>query len=155
MTYHIMPDDFVPPEERSRFVPRPDRNITAALALDPDLVIINLPSNDAARRFSVFEQLANYDIILEEAAAQSVPVWVTTTQPRNFPDEERRENLMEMRDSTFTHFGDFAIDFWNGLALSDGTIDPLWDRDGVHLNDAAHRILFERVRAKNIFCEVF
>ena len=88
-----------------------------------------------------------------EAAAQSVPAWIATTQPRNLTIAGRT-NLMEMRDSTFTRFDDFAVDFWTTLALSDGTIDPLYDSgDGIHLNDAGHRILLGRVTAKGIFCE--
>ncbi len=150
-TYHIMPTGFVPPAGRPS--PDPAQNITQALGVAPDLLIINLPSNDAASSYPVSEQLANYDVILAEAAAQSVPAWIATTQPRNL-SAARRANLMEMRDSTFARFGDFAVDFWNTLALSDGTIDPLYDKgDGVHLNDAGHRILFERMSAKGIFCE--
>ena len=99
------------------------------------------------------EQLANYDIILAEAATQSVPTWVSTTQPRNF-SAGARANLMEMRDSTFTRLGDYAVDLWSTLALSDGMIHPLYDSgDGIHLNDSGHRILLERVTAKSIFCE--
>ena len=150
-TYHIMPTGFVPPVGRP--APDPAQNITQALALVPDLLIINLPSNDARFGYPVSEQLANYDIILAQAAAQAVPGWIATTQPRNL-SVAGRANLMEMRDSTFTRFGDFAVDFWNTLALSDGTINPLYDRgDGIHLNDAGHRILLERVTAKGIFCE--
>ena len=150
-TYHIMPTGFVPPTGRPS--PDPAHNVTQALALAPDLLIINLPSNDAAFGYPVPEQLANYDIILAEAATQSVPAWVSTTQPRNF-SAGGRANLMEMRDSTFTRFGDYAVDLWSTLALSDGMIAPLYDSgDGIHLNDSGHQVLLERVTAKGIFCE--
>jgi lysophospholipase L1-like esterase len=142
-TYHMMPSDHVPPDGR----PKPDlcRSITMALHLDPSAVIINLPSNDASYGYTVEEQLTNYNRILDYARRKNVPIWITTTQPRNL-STEGRENLMAMRDSTFSRFGAKAIDFWSGLAMEDGSIDPAFDSgDGVHLNDGAHRILFQRV----------
>jgi lysophospholipase L1-like esterase len=142
-TYHMMPRDHNAPEERPKA--DPCRCITMALHLDPSAVIINLPSNDASYGYSVDEQLANYDLILGLARERKVPVWITTTQPRNL-SAEGRENLMAVRDSTYSRFGGKAIDFWSGLAMPDGSIDPAFDSgDGVHLNDRAHEILFQRV----------
>ena len=142
-TYHLMPRDHLSPEGRPQ--PDPCRCITMALHLDPDAIIINLPSNDAAYGYSVEEQLANYDSILALAGRRETPVWITTTQPRNLTIEGRN-NLMAVRDSTDARFGGRAIDFWDGLAMEDGSIDPAFDSgDGVHLNDRAHLILFQRV----------
>jgi lysophospholipase L1-like esterase len=88
-TYHIMPTGNVPPQGRS--YPDTLRNINRAIgAKDADAVIINLPSNDAANNYSVEDQLANYDAILAYAANASVPVWITTTQPRNLSQNGRR-----------------------------------------------------------------
>jgi len=141
-TYHLMPREHIPGGKRPR--PDPCRSITTALRLDPDAIIINLPSNDAAYGYSVEEQLANYDSLLASAGRRDTPVWITTTQPRNLTIEGRA-NLMAMRDSTHARFGERAIDFWSGLAMEDGSIDPDYDSgDGVHLNDRAHRILFQR-----------
>ncbi len=147
-TYHIMPAGYVPPPNR----PLPDnsRNISNAVNRDPDAIIINLPSNDAAFGYSVSEQLANYDSVLAVSNAANIPVWISTTQPRNL-SASGRQNLMEMRDSTFARFGDKALDFWTDLAMPDGTINPIYDSgDGVHLNDAGHGILFNRVVAAGI-----
>jgi len=142
-TYHFIPWGSVPPQDRPK--PDPARCITAAFSLNPSAIIINLPSNDAAYGYSVYEQLANYEGILAVAHGQDVPVWITTTQPRNL-SSAKRQNLMDMRDSTFSHFGSKAIDFWTGIAREDGTIDSRFDcGDGVHLNDVGHRVLFERV----------
>jgi lysophospholipase L1-like esterase len=140
-TYHVLPDDFVPSPER----PSPDtlRNITKALSYHPTAIIINLPSNDATAGYSVQEQLANYDIIISLTSESGVPVWVATTQPRNL-SAAGRQNLIDMRDSTYTRFEN-PIDFWTGLAEADGNIKPKYNSgDNVHLNDAAHKILFER-----------
>jgi lysophospholipase L1-like esterase len=142
-TYHLMPRDHIPPQDRP--TPDPCRCITMALHLNPTVIIINLPSNDAAYGYSVEEQLVNYDSLLALSSRKEVPLWITTTQPRNLP-AEGRNNLMAVRDSTWARFGDRTIDFWTGLAQPDGTIDQDYDcGDGVHLNDRAHRILFQRV----------
>lgn len=146
-TYHLMPDGFVPPAGR----PTPDtaRNITEAVDLGADAVLINLPSNDAMNGWSVGTQLANYDLMLAEAAG--IPVWISTTQPRN-TTPATRANLAEMKDSTLARWGDQAVDFWTTIANPDGTINGAWDSgDGVHLNNAAHGILFARVDAKDVW----
>ncbi len=151
-TYHLMPDDFQPPGNRP--APSVGHNITTALLLDADVIIINLPSNDAARNYSVAEQLANYDSVLAKAGEKNVPVWITTTQPRNLSSSQR-QNLMAMRDSTFSRFGEKAIDFWNGLANEDGTIKPEFNSgDNIHLNDKAHRILEQRVIEKDVLSKL-
>ncbi len=148
-TYQLMPDGYLPPAGR----PAPDtsHNISKAISYNPSAIIINLPSNDVANGFSIQEQLANYDTILAKASEANIPVWITTTQPRNF-SEEKRNLQVEMRDSTFSRFGDHAIDFWNGIADSNNGIKPEYNSgDGVHLNNAGHRILYERVVAKQIY----
>lgn len=142
-TYHLLPTGTQPPGGRPQ--PDPEWNITHALALVPDAIIINLPSNDAARGYAVEEQLANYDVMLEAAEAKGVPVWIATTQPRNLDGAGRRAQVA-MRDSTFARFAPRAIDFWTGLAEDDATIKPAYDSgDGVHLNNRAHALLFQRV----------
>jgi lysophospholipase L1-like esterase len=148
-TYHILPSG-----SYTTGKPNPDvnRNITKALSYEPDAIIINLPSNDAAALYPVQDQLKNYDLVLSKADSAGVPVWVATTQPRNmaFPNQI---NLVVMRDSTISRFGEMAIDFWTELADSAtvGSINDDYDSgDGVHLNDAGHRLLFERVIEKNI-----
>lgn len=147
-TYHILPSGQATPANR----PKPDdqRNITRALSLQPDGVIINLPSNDATAGYSIEEQLTNYDSVLAVANRSNTPVWIATTQPRNL-SQTGRQNLMAMRDSTLARFGNLAIDFWTELAQANGMINSQYDcGDGVHLNDAAHEILFNRVNQKNI-----
>jgi lysophospholipase L1-like esterase len=147
-TPNVLPTDHAPRDGRSR--PDAGRNISEALRLQPDAIIINLPSNDAAYGIPVEEQLANYELIMERAREASVPVWITTTQPRNM-SAEQREALLVMRDSTHSRWPEQTIDFWTGLATDDGHVVPAMDSgDGIHLNAAAHRIMFERVREHGI-----
>lgn len=151
-TYHIMPDGFVPPPGRPN--PAQDLNITKALNVGADAIIINLPSNDQVNGYSIQETIANYDTLMAIAAASKVQIWLSTTQPRN-TSQAIRDVLMEMRDSTYALYGDYAVDFWTDIANPDGTVNPIYDSgDGVHLNDAAHGVLFSRVDAKDIWTAI-
>jgi lysophospholipase L1-like esterase len=145
-TYDIMPTGFTPPAGRP--TPKTGHNITQALAYNPDVLIINLPSNDAANGYAVSEQLANYDVITSQVTDPKTTLFVSTTQPRNIADASRRALLLEMRDSTYARFGTNTMDFWTTLANPDGTIVPAYNSgDGIHLNNAGHKILFERAVA--------
>ncbi|HMB93348.1 MAG TPA: glucoamylase family protein, partial [Rhodothermales bacterium] len=143
-THHLMPARVSPLEGRP--APDPLRNIDAALVRDPVAIIINLPSNDAAAGFGLEEQMENFAAMVSKAEAQGVPVWITTTQPRNL-DDEWRQVQVDLKDTILETYGDHAIDFWTGIANEDATLNPVHDSgDNLHLNDDAHRILFERVR---------
>lgn len=129
----------------------PEKNITKALSYEPDAVIINLPSNDAAQNRSVEDQLTNYQIILGEAYHQNIPVWVTTPQPRNF-EEHQVEIQKNMVEATYAAFQEaFIIDLWNCFADEKGWIKEKYNSgDGVHLNDLAHQLIYKRVIGVNI-----
>ncbi|HOT96540.1 MAG TPA: SGNH/GDSL hydrolase family protein [bacterium] len=147
-TYQIMPDGFVPPSRR--FTPLEYHNITQAVRLHPKAIIINLPSNDAANYFSIAEQIANFDTLAGYASRYQIPFWFSTTQPRNFRDPRQRDALKVMRDSILSRYSNgiwtHALDFWSGLADSTGNILPAYDcGDHIHLNNAGHHLLFERV----------
>ncbi len=151
-TYDIMPNSFIPLDLRPE--PKIGNNITKALTYNPKAIIINLPSNDVNMGFSIREQLANYDTILTLANLGNIPVWVSTTQPRNFENDKIQLQLA-MRDSTYSRFGEKTIDFWTGIADSNGRIIPSFNSgDGIHLNDKGHAILFSRVLDKQIFDQV-
>lgn len=146
-TYQIMPSWFVAPAGR----PATDttRNVTQAISLQPDAIIINMPSNDVATGVTLPEQLNNYRVMVASADSAQIPVWVCTTQPRNFSSVARRALQVAARDSIFAEYGVKAIDFWSGFATPTDSIQPIYDSgDGVHLNDAAHAILFSRVAQK-------
>ena len=100
--------------------------------------------------FSVAEQMANYQVILDQAADTGVPVWITTPQPRNL-DASGREALSALLEASRREFPDALLDFWTDLAAGDGSIRPEYDAgDGIHLNDAAHAILAQRVEESGI-----
>ena len=109
-----------------------------------------MPTNDAANDFSVAEQQANYERALRLADSAHVPVWVTTTQPRNNMTVAQVSNLIAMRDWTYTRFGDKAVDFWTTIANPDGSIAAYYDYDYAHVNDLGHNVLYKRMVAETI-----
>lgn len=148
-TYQIQPSGFVPPVGRP--APSSGHNITAALALGPRALVVNMPSNDAAERYTPEEQLANFARVSAAAAAARVPLWVTTTQPRNFGDASQLAAQVEVRDAILRRFAPRTLDFWTPFATSSGKLAARFDAgDGTHLNDAGHAVLLERVVAAGI-----
>lgn len=153
-TYHIMPDWFTPPPNRP--TSNPNNNVSQAVALGADAIIVNMPSNDASNFFGIDEQMFNFQTIAAVADSANIPVWICTPQPKTPFGATQDAIQLGVRDSVFSTFGNMAIDFWNGIALPSNDIDPIFDSgDGTHLNDAAHAILVDRVRDKNILSAIF
>ncbi len=147
-TYHMLPTGT--PEKADRPKPDPRHNITRALALDPDALIIAFTSNDRTYGFSNEEQMANFEAVRQLAEAQGVDVWFTTTTPRNL-DAAARADQKAVADALKARYPDRVLDFWEGMDEPDGTIKPAYDSgDHVHFNDEAHRIWFERAMAARI-----
>ncbi|MEZ4918044.1 MAG: SGNH/GDSL hydrolase family protein [Saprospiraceae bacterium] len=151
-SYQLLPDDAGP--FRARPLVDTLRNISKAIAFQPDAVIVNLPSNDTVSGHDADEQISNFKSIAQKALAQGILVWVCTPQPRALPPEQMAVQL-EVRDRVLNDFGPFAIDAWTPLANPDGSMLKAVDSgDGTHLNDQGHQLLFEQVIAKNIPEEV-
>jgi lysophospholipase L1-like esterase len=142
-TWRLMPDYFTAPSGR----PSPDtlRNISEAIRRNPDVIIINLPSNDAAIGTGTNQQMQNFIHMDSLANSMGIDFWVCTTQPRN-GNATLKSIQVAVRDSILSRFGKRAINFWQGIADSSRSIDPNFDSgDGVHLNNHGHRILMQRV----------
>ncbi|MBS1654507.1 MAG: SGNH/GDSL hydrolase family protein [Bacteroidetes bacterium] len=151
-TYEEMPTSFVPPAGRP--LPDPNCNVTKALSLNPDVVIINLPTNDAYYYFSKKEYMDNLRLMYSVITSSGAQCYISTTQPRNFTDAARRDTLRTLVDSINNNFGLYSIDFWTDLVSNDGLnyMKPEINYgDGIHVNDLGHYYLFLRVRNKNIF----
>jgi len=149
-TYDVMPSYFIPPA--SRPTPKTNNNITFALSYKPQAIIINLPSNDANMGYTVSEQLANFKQIINEATLLGTKVWATTTQPRDFAESTKRQNLITVKDSILLIYGENAINVWDGLAQTNGMILSQFNSgDGIHLNDKGHRFIFNKVVERGIW----
>ncbi|MEO5995103.1 MAG: PA14 domain-containing protein [Chitinophagaceae bacterium] len=152
--YQGMPITNTPPPA-DRNSPRPYNNITEGLQGNPDVVLINYPSN-GYDIFSIDEVLYCLRTIKQTANSAGKPCYITTSQPRNDPESFRTEpvrmKMAEIKNRILSEFGSFAINFWDGIANPvDNSLLSLYDADGTHLNNAGHRILFNRVLERNIF----
>ncbi|MFA0960566.1 fibronectin type III domain-containing protein [Roseivirga sp. BDSF3-8] len=144
-TYHIMPDGN---SVSGRPTPDTNRNITEALSLNPDFIIVNLPSNDVQQGYTNTETMNNLIAVKQAAAAQGVDVFFTTTQPRDI-DVTSRDRLAEQAGLIKSTFGPFSIGIFNLLADSNNRIRPAYaSGDGVHLNNAGHAVIYDQVKAK-------
>lgn len=147
-TYHLMPDGYEP--RAGAPPPDPQRNITRALALKPHAVIVNLPSNDASAGVDAATQMQNFRLMARLAAEKGVPLWICTPQPREFGPAEVAIQLA-LLDSIQAEFPVHFIDFWQTFADAEGLPRRRYDSgDGIHLNDAGHQILWQRVLAAEI-----
>jgi lysophospholipase L1-like esterase len=148
-SYHCNPAWFNPGPTRP--APIYARSISRAVNPDngfrkPDAIIISLPTNDGASAFTLAETRANFERMVATADSLHIPVWVTTSQPRNDLPQSQVNLLLALRDWVLPHFGAKALDFWTDIAGPDNLIKPqLRTGDLVHLNDSAHGILFDRV----------
>jgi lysophospholipase L1-like esterase len=147
-TYQIQPTGTVNPADRPAV--EPEHNITAALELHPSAIVVNLPSNDAAMSVPVADSLANIAKVASLARDAHVPIWVTTSQPRQLPPDGVKA-IVEYREQILKIYGDHALDFFTPLATPDALPIPALNQgDGIHPNAEGHRLLFEQVRAANL-----
>jgi lysophospholipase L1-like esterase len=152
-TYQEMPNDFTPPPGR----PLPDEfyNITKALSYDPDIVIINLPSNDLSYGYAKSETMSNFRLMYSAVCASGARCYITTPQPRNDFDDAQRDSLFSLVDSVTNAFGAYAVNFWDCLVTTDGQ-HMLKDElratgSSIHVNNMGHQLLFGIIRDGYIF----
>ena len=147
-TYQMQPSGYAPPGN----LPKPDTNhdITAALALKPDAIIINMPSNDTNANYPAADQMANFERVTKLAGQNGAACWVTTSQPRNFTGDSdqvkqtKHALLMTVKDAIKQKYGDHTLDFWTQFADASGNIkDQYGAGDGTHMNDEAHALLVQ------------
>jgi lysophospholipase L1-like esterase len=145
-SYHILPDTSGTPAGRPR--PSKEHNISKALTLHPDVIIINMPSNDVSAGFTTAEYQRNLSAVADIARTHHITCYITTTQPRN-TEPAKRKQLEQVRDYIIASYPETYINFWEGIGAADGTVEPKYDSgDGLHLNGLGHRLFFERVKAR-------
>lgn len=143
-SYDKMPTGYTPPPNR----PSPDgvANITGLLADNPNIIIVNLPSNDVAAGFADQETIDNFIVLDSLAKLNGAEIFFTTTQPRNFPDLSRRIQLRDKAKLFEQFFGDRIIDIYSYLVDSTNwRIRQEYRGDQVHVNTGGHRIIYEKI----------
>ena len=148
-TYYNLPTGTINPTGK----PAVDttHNITAALALNPDAIIISHPAD--ANKLSLTEAMANLQTIVATANAAGVQVWIATSQPIITNASTANTNIrLSYRTAIMQTYGTHALDFWSPMVNPDDTAIPslLTAYDGIHPSAAGHLVLFEQIKAANI-----
>jgi lysophospholipase L1-like esterase len=144
-----MPDGFTSPSGRPK--PNIEGNISRALELKPDLVIINLPTNDVANNYNEQEIIANFESVTENLRAENIPFIITGTQPRSL-SVEKRQRLKNLNTKLRLVYESKMFDYYNLLSTADDLIQKEYSAgDGVHMNNAGHRIIYENLFQLDVF----
>ncbi len=125
------------------------RNLTAALDLQPEVLIVNVPDAASTSDTAITLQLAAYARIMQQAEAEGVKIYLASPQPR-VVDADEIARQVAMRDSMLSRFGAARItDVWTRLATAEGSMRPEFDfGDGVQVNDDGHREISRQVLAQ-------
>ncbi|HEX2871684.1 MAG TPA: SGNH/GDSL hydrolase family protein [Polyangiaceae bacterium] len=129
----------------------PQHNVTAALATNPDALIVAFPSQALVEMGMADEVIEGLQLIVATAAAKGVPTWVATNQPNKNTLASTAAQL-SYRGRVMATFGERALDFWTPLADANGVAVPalLNPYDSVHPSGEGHRVLFEQVLAADL-----
>jgi lysophospholipase L1-like esterase len=116
-TYHGLPTGSA--EVTGRPTPDIAKNITAAIATNPDAIITNYVGDGG---FGNDETMANLTVIAVEATKAGIPLWVATTQPSiNGQTSTVIAERQDQSNRVIAQFESHAIDFWSPLADSSGS----------------------------------
>ncbi|MEQ8475976.1 fibronectin type III domain-containing protein [Fulvivirga sp.] len=148
-TYHVREDG----EDGGGYAnaPNPDYNITHALSLNPDIIIVNLPSNNVADNIDISTTIQHYQELKTLADDDGVEIFFTTTQPRDFNTNSVKRHLLEDEANVVRqNFGQYVIDIYDELTDfgNDNRIKSQYAQgDGTHLNILGHNYILSEVLA--------
>jgi lysophospholipase L1-like esterase len=148
-TYDGMPTGTVRPDGT---VVTTQYNVTAALnTYHADIVLVNYPTNDVGLGYSAAQTLSNLQTIYNTVVNAGKTCFITTTQPRTSFTTDQKLMLKSERNMILDQFGHHALNFYNGIVAADSlNINPVYNYDGTHVNNAGHRVLFGVARDSNV-----
>jgi hypothetical protein len=154
-TYDGMPTGFIPPTDPGNPVtpdfPNQSYNVTLALQDNPDVVLVNFPTNDVADNYSITETMFNLRTIYQTVINAGKICYICSTQPRSSVSVPQQQLLKVERDSILMEFGTYSLNFYNCIVAADSlNIKPIYNYDGTHVNDGGHQQLFQVVKNANI-----
>jgi lysophospholipase L1-like esterase len=135
--------------------PDPAHNLTAALALEPALVLLQFPSNDASNRYPLAETLANFAALRDGVRRAGALEVIVGPFPRAFTDPAQVSLMTGLRDALPAVGAPRYLPLWSDLAQSDVLVPAAYaSGDGVHLSDAGHGVIAQKVLASAAWREV-
>jgi predicted esterase/chitodextrinase len=147
-TYHVRADGSTGPT-----LPDVNHNITKALSLNPNIILVNLPSNNVANSIPITTTMSHYAELKALADMAGIPILFTTTQPRDFSlgstDTGLRHLLQDEAVAIRSAYGNSVIDIYDYLTdfTNDNRINTAFSSlpyDGIHLNDTGHDYIFNK-----------
>lgn len=151
-TYQAMPNGY---HVANRPVPDTTANISKALSLKPNLVILSFPSNDIANNYTNTEIMHNYSVMTHMLDSANVQYIIFGDQPRNFPTYTQRLREKTMNDTIKSAYTIHVNDFFLALSSNAYLINPIYSAgDGIHLNNSGHKVIMNATLNQPIFMEV-
>lgn len=145
-TYQALPAGTVRPPNRPATDPAQD--VATALDSRPRALILAFPSNDAMLGYTATESTANLLQMRDLARQRGVAVIVLSSQPRDDADAQARATMLATDAALAAELGACFVTVRAELADAQGRIAARWSAgDGVHLNDAGHGVVFDRLWA--------
>lgn len=145
-TYQALPA--TEPREATRPATDPAQDAATALAARPAALLLAFPSNDAVLGYSAAETTANLLRLRTLARQQGTAVIVLSSQPRDDAGAAAREAMRATDTALAAEAGPCFVDLREALSDGSGRIAPAFAAgDGVHLNNAGHALVFERLWA--------
>lgn len=134
--------------------PDPARNVTAALNLNPDVVIIGYPSNDYDA-LTVNEVIFAYETIVDTILGRGKLPVILTTQPREEFATNGRLRLREIEDSLMLRpkTAPYVVPTHVALTGYDRQTALYNAGDNIHQNNTGHRVIAYNLIAKNPWSE--
>jgi len=132
-------------------------NLTVALGQGPALVLIQFPSNDAANHYPLSETLANHGTLRDGVRAAGAVEVILGPFPRSFTEQAQVDLMTGLRDALPAVGSPRYLPLWSDLAQGDAQVLPAYAfGDGIHLNDAGHKLIADKVLASDAwkaFCK--
>ena len=117
--------------------------------------MISLPSNDIADGYSYAEIMSNYQKLTYLLDSAKVQYIIFSTQPRDFPTVSERMRLDTLNNEVISAYQNHVNNFLDQLSTPTFQIDSIYSAgDGIHLNDAGHRVIANATLQQPLFISV-
>jgi lysophospholipase L1-like esterase len=125
-----------------------NRNISMALAANPTALIIAFPTNDIGNGLTPAQFRDNIQIMYSLARQRGIPTFVISPQPRTGYNVAQQNNLLLantlIREIIPVEFyADVMEPLRDPNSLKPADINPIYNADNIHPNDAGHAIIYD------------
>lgn len=137
------------PRAAGRPATDPAQDVATIVDGHPRIVILSFPSNDAMLGYTAAETTANLLLMRDQARRAGVGVIVLSSQPRDGADALARATMQAIDTALAAELGACFVATHAPLADAQDRIAAAYAvGDGLHLNDAGHGVVFDRLWAR-------